>query len=133
MLFILQIKKKEKKLQKKECGEKYILLKKKKTKDLKNLLKKWKILEEKTGIKENNLIFNKINMEEKIIKLWFNERDFNCYVITWDIGNLDFQYSNNEDNIWIIMMWAMTEKVKDIKHLKDIVKARNKLWLTICY
>lgn len=72
-------------------------------------------------------------MKDKIIKLWFEERDINCYCIRWDIWDLDFQYNKNEDNIWIIMMWWMTEKVNDLKHLKDIVKAWNKLRLTICY
>lgn len=78
-------------------------------------------------------------MKEIILKLWFEERDKNCYVIRWDIWNLDLQINydwNNPDLqwwIWIIMMWSMTENIKDLKHLKDIVKAWNKLWLTICY
>jgi hypothetical protein len=78
-------------------------------------------------------------MEKEILKLWFEERGRNCYVIRWDIWDLDLQIYydwNNPDLewwIWIIMMWRMTEKVNDLKHLKDIVKAWNKLRLTICY
>jgi hypothetical protein len=72
-------------------------------------------------------------MKNKILKIWFEERDNNCYCIRWDIWDLDFQYSENEDNIWIIMMWAMTENVKDLKHLDDIKKSWDNLWMTICY